>query len=350
MKCIHASAFGAPTEVLSLCTDEAKPQIKAGRGEILVRVLACSLSPADSKMLSGDYDAIMKPAAWPYVPGMDLCGIVEGVDAGEKNFKKGDCIIATNGTLPVGGMAEYAVVNTKEAVHKPERLTPTQAAAFVNTSMTGMCSVRMAKLRKSDRVLVVGASGGVGTSILQLAKSAGVAFLAGVSTQEKLVKSLGADKVINYKTTNYWELPEFQQEKFDVIFDCVGAPTVWGTGAQSKAVLKNGWNGGRYIALVMQEPMVAHNILQLLGMVLRALGRYLYTLFNPFVPRYKAPVVMPSLGDLAKLVQLADEGQLGVVLDPASPFPFTTQGVQTAFELQASGRAHGKIVVQLAEE
>ncbi|CAN0275730.1 unnamed protein product, partial [Hapterophycus canaliculatus] len=117
--------------------------------------------------------------------------------------KVGDRVIATNGMNPTGGLAEYAVVPTKFAGKAPPDVDPVQAAALPNSPITAMHAVKAAKLKEGDRVMVLGGSGGVGSSLLQLSKDAKASFVATTSTAEALCLSLGADVVIDYRENNW---------------------------------------------------------------------------------------------------------------------------------------------------
>ena len=118
MKCILVNGYGAVEDVVSFKNDHPKPKLKPKSNQILVRVLACSTSPGDWRTMSGSVDAVRKPDV-PYIPSHDICGIVEEVD-GNSDFSPGDCIVGTWDFVALGGMAEYALIESKYAIKKPK--------------------------------------------------------------------------------------------------------------------------------------------------------------------------------------------------------------------------------------
>ncbi|CAN0196996.1 unnamed protein product [Scytosiphon promiscuus] len=137
---------------------------------MIVKMEACSISMGDTYMLDGNCDLMLNPKL-PFVPGMDICGVVEDIAEGSEDFKVGDRVIATNGMEPVGGMAEYAVVHTKFAGKAPPNFEPVQAAALPNSPIAAMDAVKAVRLKEGDRVMVLAGSGGVGSSLVQLART-----------------------------------------------------------------------------------------------------------------------------------------------------------------------------------
>jgi NADPH:quinone reductase-like Zn-dependent oxidoreductase len=165
---------GDANQHLTMCTSWPRPSVKAG--QLLIRVLACSTAAGDVHMMSGRLSLVLKPPAWPYVPGMDVCGVVEEIGAGAVSgfgggFSVGDIVVATNGANAWGGLAELMAVDAKLAAPKPDNLSPVMAAACPVSAVTALHMVeKEAKVKKGDRVLVLGGSGGVGTAAVQLAK------------------------------------------------------------------------------------------------------------------------------------------------------------------------------------
>lgn len=255
--------------------------------------------------------------------------------------------MGTNGMMPVGGLAEYMAVPTNQAVKVPDTLDAVQAAAMPNSAMTAMLVVRAAKVKEGDRVLILGGSGGVGTSLVQLAKDAKAGFVAATSTDEALLTSLGADRVIDYRETNWWEDAAFKAEPFDVVVDCVGWRDEWKEAARHR-VLKSGWKRGRYIVVASTDKPEFHSIWQGVKMFVPVLWRSGWTSLNWFRPGYSLVISDPALKDFDELAELVKTGRLKPVLEPKSPFPFTLDGVKSAFELQASKHAHGKVVISMS--
>ena len=120
--------------------------------------------------------------------------------------------------------------------------------------------------------MVLGGSGGVGPFLVQLCKLAGAKFVACTSTQQVMMEELGIDRVIDYTTTNWWELEEFQTDPFDLVFDCVGGPHGWTTIRKCKA-LKSSSENGRFVALTFDNPLMqVHNYWQCMLNVIKTLN------------------------------------------------------------------------------
>lgn len=263
MRAITASKWGS-SGVLKMDDERLVPMALAGmkdsgKGKLLLRVRACSLSPSDYRMLTGDASLIKKPKdGFPYVPGGDVCGVVLEVGKGVDGFKKGDEVVATWDIFGVGGLAEYAVVDSRFAALKPPAISAAVGAAAANSATHAMKAVELARVSEGDRVLVLGGSGGVGSCVVQLAKAAGAAFVAATTTAGPLVASLGADRVIDYTQEDWAKLPEFEEAPFDVIIDCAVGLAAW-QAAQRSSVLPR----GRFVAVVLKEwRIVVKNPLQ----------------------------------------------------------------------------------------
>lgn len=343
MKCCIASKFGDIDTVLTMTTDRPRPTPSPKGGQMIIRVEACSLNPLDCYMLNGK---LVQPPAFPYVPGMGVCGVVVEI-AGAAKFKVGDRVIASNGLPPVGGLAEYMAVSIASADLAPVNIDAVAAAALPNSAMAAMVIARRARVTAGERVMVLGGSGGVGTALVQLVKDSGASFIAATSTDEPLMKSLGTDVVIDYRTTKWWEIPDFKKQPFDLVVDCVGWRDEWRE-ADHYGVLKPGRKGGRYLAIAKEEA-IAQTACDGVLTVLPALWRTMWTSIFPWKPRYEFAAPTTSTDDWPQLTKLVEQKILKPVLDPASPFPFTNEGVRQAFQLQASKHAHGKVVIKISQ-
>ncbi len=229
MKAIVADRYGAP-DVLQI---EDQPTPSLGTGELLVEVHATSVTTADWRFRTASFPAgmqligrlvagLLRPRN--RLTGREFSGVVIAVGPGVSRFAVGDAVFGTN---PKGANAEHIVVpESAPLVRKPEALSHAEAAALPFGAITSISFLRdVAKVQAGDRVLVTGASGGVGVYAVQLAKHLG-AHVTGVCSTGNvaLVRSLGADHVIDYTK----EDPRDADQTWDVVIDCVGKTTFAG--------------------------------------------------------------------------------------------------------------------------
>jgi len=319
-------------------------QSSLGSGQLLVRVLACSLSPRDVKVMLGT--AIhLKPKELPFVPGTDICGVVVAMDKNVTGFKVGETVVGNTGRIPENGMSEYALLSVKRTTLKPPAIDALSAASC----HTAAAALQAAKnIESGDRVLILGGSGGVGSAAIQLAKLNGAAFVAVTSTQTELVKRCGADLVINYTQENWWELQDLMLDPVDVIIDTVGENF-----EKADYVLKSGYRRGRYIAITPEDdPKYSDQSSWFRAVKSSTLVhiRAPITAMSPWLAKFKKVQCTRMAEEIKEVLDLIESEKLVVLLHPSSPFPFTEYGVKDAFRVMSSKRAHGKVVVQIAEE
>ena len=197
MKAVAVPQFKAIPQVMEL----PKPQVKPGT--ILVRVAAAGINPFDWKLIDGILDGKM-PHNFPMVLGVDGAGTVEAVGEGVTHFKQGDKIYGQFIHSPIGegSYAEYVVVPEKAAIsHAPTSISLVEAAAMPTAGMTALQLLERLGLKHEQTLLLVGATGGVGSFIVQLANMQGIYVIATVSDEEgaERMKKLGAKETINYK-------------------------------------------------------------------------------------------------------------------------------------------------------
>ena len=197
MKAVAVPQFKAIPQVMEL----PKPQVKPGT--ILVRVAAAGINPFDWKLIDGILDGKM-PHNFPMVLGVDGAGTVEAVGEGVTHFKQGDKIYGQFIHSPIGegSYAEYVVVPEKAAIsHAPTSISLVEAAAMPTAGMTALQLLERLGLKHEQTLLLVGATGGVGSFIVQLANMQGIYVIATVSDDEgaERMKKLGAKETINYK-------------------------------------------------------------------------------------------------------------------------------------------------------
>jgi uncharacterized protein (TIGR02246 family) len=217
MMAVRAHCYGGP-EILTV---EQVEKPSPGEGEILVRVVAGGVNPLDYHFMRGT-PYILRMMAGIGTPddprvGVDFAGIVEAVGAGVTRFEPGDAVFGGG----AGAFAEYLVIGQDRAVtRKPGNVSFAQAAGVGIAGVTAIQALRdKGELKDGQKVLINGASGGVGTFAVQIAKTMG-ADVTGVSSARnaELVTSLGADRVIDYKQENYVD----RDERYDLLVDMVG--------------------------------------------------------------------------------------------------------------------------------
>lgn len=198
MKAVAASSFKAIPELTELPEPVLKP------GTIRIRLAAAGLNPFDWKMVDGILKDHMQHV-FPLILGVDGAGVVEETAAGVTRFKKGDWVYGQMLHEPVGegSYAEYVVVPQDAAISlAPENIPLTEAAAVPTAGMTALQMLDRSKLQKGQTLLIVGATGGVGSFTIQLAAARGIYVIATASSPEKAaqVKGYGAAEVIDYKS------------------------------------------------------------------------------------------------------------------------------------------------------
>jgi NADPH:quinone reductase-like Zn-dependent oxidoreductase len=320
MQAIVQHAYGAVDVLRLQDIDEPTP----GPHEVLVRVHAASVNHGDWFVTSGR-PYVLRAALGLHRPrvavrGRDLAGRVETVGAAVTGFRPGDDVYAE---ITTGSFAEYACVPERLLAHKPTNLTFEQAAAVPLAAGTALQGLRdVGEVQPGQAVLVNGASGGVGTFAVQIAKTLGADVTGVCSTRNvELVRSLGADHVIDYTREDFAR----SGQRYDVILDLAGRhPLAACRGALTRTgtlVLASG-SGGR---------------------VLGPLGRYVRALaLSPFVgQRLRVHAAKPSRSDLDALTSLIESGSVTPVVEATYALADTAEAIHHL----AERHARAKIVV-----
>jgi NADPH:quinone reductase-like Zn-dependent oxidoreductase len=325
MQAILQTGYGS-ADVFRL--DEiARPAI--GDGEVLLRVHAAGLDRGTWHFMAGQ-PYLLRLAGFALrapkhpVPGLDVAGTVVAAGAGVTRFEVGDAVFG----IGQGAFAEYARAREDKLVRKPASLSFEQAAAVGVSGLTALQGLRdVGRIEVGHHVLIIGASGGVGTFAVQIAKASG-AEVTGVCSTPKLdlVRSIGADHVIDYTQDDFAAGPR----RYDLIFDIAGnsglsrlrrALTPRGT-----LVLVGGEDGGRWTG-GMDRP-------------LRALA------LSPFVgQRLTMKVPKEHYADLERLAELSEAGELTPVIDRTYPL----REVPAAMRRLEAGQVRGKLVITVTD-
>jgi NADPH:quinone reductase-like Zn-dependent oxidoreductase len=214
MKAVVANGYGPPEEFVVADVPVPRP----GPGQIQVRIAAASVNPADTRLPSGAFRDLVT-LEFPHVPGNDFAGTVSEVGAGVTAYRIGDEIFgqavpralrAMAGTarpsLSTGSLAEYAVfeADTPFLAHRPSGLDVEQAAALPTTGLTARALMATAKVQPGETVLVIGATGGVGTAVVPLLAAAKARVIATATAADAdILRALGADEIIGYAESDY---------------------------------------------------------------------------------------------------------------------------------------------------
>ncbi|MFT6870901.1 MAG: NADPH2:quinone reductase [Polaribacter sp.] len=217
MKAIVCREFGTPDTLQYQEIEIPSPK----KDEILISVKACSVNFPDTLIIQGKYQ--FRPE-FPFSPGSDVAGVIEKVGEDVRHFKIGAEVV---GFIPFGGFAEKAIVKAKDCFPKPKGMSMVNASAFLLAYGTSYHALKdRANLQKEETILILGASGGVGLTALELSKLMGAKVIAAASTADKLelCKQFGADEVINYTEESIKDkVKELTDGKgVDVIYDPVG--------------------------------------------------------------------------------------------------------------------------------
>lgn len=323
MKAIVQDTYGS-ADVLELREIDV-PQV--ADDEVLVRVHAAGVDRGVWHLMAGLPYPIriagygVRAPKHP-VPGMDLAGVVEAVGEDVTGFVPGDEVFG----IGKGAFAEYAVAPEGKLAHKPANLTFEQAAAIAISGLTALQALRdVAQVQAGQRVLVIGASGGVGTYAVQVAKAFG-AHVTGVASTAKLdlVRAIGAHEVIDYTTEDF----AAGDARYDVIVD-IG-------GNASLARLRRALTPNGTAAIVGQETG---------GRWLGGFDRMLRApLLSPFVSQdLKSVTASENATDMAVLKDMIEAGQVTPVIERS----YTLAEVPDAIRHIEAGRARGKVVITI---
>jgi NADPH:quinone reductase-like Zn-dependent oxidoreductase len=219
MKALVATDYGSPPSDLEV-TDVPDPV--PGPGQLLVRMEAAALNPIDLKLITGVLKDVM-PVTFPHLIGMDGAGTVAGLGDGVGDYSEGDPIVGFFGTHP-GTVAEYALIDEGPGLTaRPDALDAVRAAAIPESGLTALMLLGAAELAPGQTVLVIGATGGIGLFLVQLAAAAGAQVIATASGDDVgYVRGLGAAEVVDYKGADpVEETLKLHPDGVDLVFDVV---------------------------------------------------------------------------------------------------------------------------------
>ena len=324
MKAIICNKFGLPETLEYKEVENPLPK----EDEVFISVKACSVNFPDTLIIQGKYQ--FRPQ-FPFSPGSDVAGIIEKVGNKVSHLKVGDEVV---GFIPFGGYAEKAILKAKDCFPKPKGMSMVNASAFLLAYGTSYYALKdRAKLKKDETILILGASGGVGLTALELAKLMGAKVIAAASTKEKLdlCKQFGADEVINYKEESVKDkVKELTNGKgVDVIYDPVG-------GHFSELALRAiAWKG-RHLVIGFANgeiPKIPINLTLLKGA----------SIVGVFWGAFAQKEPKKSLDNIKELLTWFATGKLNPHIDKT----YALQNAPKALEDMMQRKVKGKIVIDM---
>ena len=332
MQALQLKKYGSPDHLAFA----ELPRPTPGPGELLVRVHAVGLNPIDTLIPRGDFKPILK-LRLPATVGSDLAGVVMEVGSGVTRFKAGDAVYASIFDTPHGSLAEFAVVPEQAGALKPANLDFVQAASIPMVGLTAWQAMQeRMQLQPGQKVFIPAGSGGIGTFAIQLARHLGARVGTTTSTANvELVRSLGAEEIIDYKTQPFEEV----LRDYDAVLG-----TVRGDGLEK--ALRIVKPGSRVVSLVGPPDAAfarARGMNVVLKLVFGLLSRKIIGLAKRRGARYAFHFVRPDGGQLAQIAGLLEAGSIRPVIDQVFPFVQAKQ----ALAYLAQGRARGKVVVRM---
>ncbi|MCM4167630.1 Zinc-type alcohol dehydrogenase-like protein [Arenibacter antarcticus] len=327
MKALQIVKYGELREGLSFGNQD-KPTFQ--NKDILIAVKAASLNPIDYKIVEGKLKGMLT-LNLPATIGYDVSGVVVQKGSDVSNFEIGDEVYARVPQEQMGTVAEFVAVLSDLVAKKPENISFEQASGLPLAGLTAIQALEKVGIKEGDRILIHAGSGGVGSFAIQYAKEKGAIVYTTTSTKNvDWVKSLGADRVIDYKTEDYKEVAN----NLDIVFDTLGGDYTF----DAFGIIKE---GGKVTTLVgpPDEETAKH-----MGMTDYKLPEKLSKLIEEKSAVYKYTWMQPNAKQLNDIKRLVEDGAIKPVVDLIYSFE---DGIN-AFEYLSTGRAKGKVIITLS--
>ncbi|HDR8098183.1 TPA: NADP-dependent oxidoreductase [Bacillus cereus] len=304
--------------------------------EVLAEIHAASINPIDFKIRDGKVKMLLK-YEMPLILGNDFSGVIVKVGSKVTRFKVGDEIYARPRKNKIGTFAEYIAIHEDDIALKPKNLSFEEAASIPLVGLTSYQALHdIMQLQKDQKILIHAGSGGVGTFAIQLAKIMGATVTTTASEAgSDLVKSLGADQIINYKTEKFEEI----LKDYDAVFDTIGGTTL----EKSFNIIKSGGN------IVSVSGMPNARFGKEFGsgffktLLFSLASKKLTALEKKHNAQYSFLFMKPSGDQLRIIANYIEAGKIKPVIDRV----FSFEDAQKAMEYSEAGRAKGKIFVKI---
>ncbi len=306
MKAAIIKDYGKQVEISEV------PMPELSEDSVMIEVHAASINPIDNIVKAG-YMKEMMPISFPYIMGYDVSGVVTEVGAKVSKFKIGDEVYSRPNQMDAGSIAEYNVVKEDELAFKPSKLNYEESASIPLAGLTAFQALTAkGNLQKGQKVLIHAGSGGVGSLAIQIAKHLGAEVAVTTSRSNfEMVKNLGADVVIDYKTQKFEE----ELSDYDLVLDTMGGEIM----KKSFEILKK---GGSIVSLKSQDTE---------------------ELAKKYDVNFEAFFMWPSGEMLTHLTQLINDEVLKPMIDRSYSF----EQVQEAYDYLQRGHAKGKVVIKI---
>ncbi len=304
--------------------------------EVLAEIHAASINPIDFKIRDGKVKMLLK-YEMPLILGNDFSGVIVKTGAKVTRFKVGDEIYARPRKNKIGTFAEYIAIHEDDVALKPKNLSFEEAASIPLVGLTSYQALHdIMQLQKGQKILIHAGSGGVGTFAIQLAKIMGATVATTASEAgENLVKSLGADEIINYKKEKFEDI----LKNYDAVFDTLGGTTL----EKSFDIIKSEGN------IVSVSGMPNARFGKEFGsgffktLLFSLASKKITALEKKHNAQYSFLFMKPSGDQLRIIANYIEAGQIKPIIDRIFPF----EDAQKAMEYSESGRAKGKIIVKI---
>jgi len=312
------------------------PEPVVEKNDVLVQVYAAGVNLLDSKIKAGEFKPIL-PYKTPFIIGHDVAGVVVKVGSQVQNFKVGDEVYARPSDYRIGTFAEFISINEKDVAIKPQKLSMEEAASIPLVGLTAwQALIEKANIQKGQKVFIQAGSGGVGTFAIQLAKYLGATVATTTSAANfDLVKSLGADIVIDYKKDDF----ETILKNYDIVLNSQDTKTL----EKSLKILKP---GGKIISISgPPDPDFAKEIglNWMMKLIMSLLSYKVRNKAKHHRVNYSFLFMRANGNQLSQITSLIDSGIIRPVMDKIFPFEATNE----ALAYVETGRAKGKVVVKL---
>jgi alcohol dehydrogenase len=332
MKAFQINRFGKKDNLQ--LTEVPNPVTK--ENEVLIQIHSASINQLDAKLKSGDFKLLL-PYKFPLILGHDVSGTVVGVGSKASRFKIGDEVFARPADFHIGTFAEFIAVNENDLAVKPKNISFEEAASLPLVALTvWQAFVEKAKLQKGQKVFIQAGSGGVGTIAIQLAKHLGATVATTTSADNfELVKSLGADVVIDYKTQDF----ETILKDYDLVLNSQDEKTL----EKSLRILKS---CGKVISISGPPDITFAKEIGLSWLIRTAisfLSRKVRKQAKQLNIDYSFLFMQANGKQLSEIGNLIETGVIRPVVDKVYSF----EQMNEAMSYVSSGRAKGKVIVKV---